>query len=49
MSGVYRLGPLGEELHGFLAGLSGALASASVPAPGLCAVTRPDDRGPGAL
>ncbi len=32
------LGPLGEELHGFLAGLSGALASASVPAPGLCAV-----------
>lgn len=32
------LGPLAEELHGLLAGLSGALASASAPAPGLCAV-----------
>ncbi len=30
------LGPLAEELHDLLAGLSGALASASAPAPGLC-------------
>lgn len=33
----WDLGPLAEELHDFLAGLPGALASASAPAPGLCA------------
>ncbi|CAA9382302.1 MAG: hypothetical protein AVDCRST_MAG03-33 [uncultured Rubrobacteraceae bacterium] len=32
------LGPLAEDLHDLLAGLPGALASASVPSPGLCAV-----------
>lgn len=31
------LGPLAEGLHDFLAGFPGALASASAPAPGLCA------------
>ncbi len=31
------LGPLAGKLHDFLAGLSGTLASASAPAPGLCA------------
>lgn len=31
------LTPLAEKLHGLLAGLSGSLASASAPAPGLCA------------
>ena len=32
------LGPLAEELHHSLAGVPGALASASALAPGLCAV-----------
>lgn len=32
------LGPLAEELHDLLSGFPGALASASAPAPGLCAV-----------
>ena len=32
------LGPLAEELHHSLAGVPGALASASASAPGLCAV-----------